>query len=480
MLGEEFGGEDLDDARREADRLDAEFAGLRDRRAATLRDLARKLLPGLSEEAIAAAPGRVRADLAAILARRDARRAERAARLEEAETEARRIEAEAVDLPRRIEEEDELRRRLASRVAEILKDQADYQALAKLADEAGAKLKLDEGRAEALAREAAEKLPPYDRSRLFRYLHDRGFDTLEYHAPGWVRAVDRRVADLIDYPRARQGYEFLKAAPGLVAAEVARRRGVAAGLREQARAIEEAEAEKAGLTASAAKLGGLRQERDRVEGEVARLREAATGFRSEVDKLSRPGDAFHLEAVERLRSALEVTDLPALRTLARGIPGAADDEAVDALAGLDREIRAIGPRRDEVGNRRQAADRLHDELDRLLGRFRRAEFDSDRSYFDADDLGRTVARFEAGEGDGVALWHAIEAAQNFRPRPAAAPDPGGTWAANAPIVFGSTPAHDPGPAWSPPPVNASPPAAPPTFDSPSPPTDGGFSSGGGF
>ncbi len=86
-----------------------------------------------------------------------------------------------------------------------------------------------------MAREAAEKLPQYDRSRLFRYLHDRGFGTSEYQAAGWVKSLDRWVADLIDFPNARNGYEFLKKAPGLVAAEVARRRDQFAELRRRSR-----------------------------------------------------------------------------------------------------------------------------------------------------------------------------------------------------------------------------------------------------
>ena len=49
------------------------------------------------------------------------------------------------------------------------------------------KLKADEERAEELQLEAAEKLPPYDRSRLFCYLHERKFGTPAYPYRGWTR-----------------------------------------------------------------------------------------------------------------------------------------------------------------------------------------------------------------------------------------------------------------------------------------------------
>ena len=65
--------------------------------------------------------------------------------------------------------------------------------------------------------------------------------------PAAARSIDAWVARLIDFGNARQGYEFLKKTPKLVADEVIRRRELFTKLMQQVEALEHAEADKIGL-----------------------------------------------------------------------------------------------------------------------------------------------------------------------------------------------------------------------------------------
>ena len=405
----------LDDCQGEAARLDAQLRDLLARRGEALLGLARHYLPEMSREAIASTFEGIRADLLAILARREAKRDELKARLDQLDEEIRRRNAEVDDVTRRLNEKVAVRERLESAVAEALKANADFQERSKLALQAEERLHRDETRVADLARESAEKLPPYDRSRLFRYLHDRGYGTPAYKPGDWVRALDRRVADLIDYPNAVNGYEFLKKTPELVAAEVSRRRDQFTGLMKQVEAIEKAEADRAGLTAVLAEGDALGDDRDRLVGEVDRLQKDAQGLQQELAGLERTEGEFHRQAIDRFRSFLGETRLAMLQQRARQTPEPEDDAIVADLAGLDARIEAITPGQAELATRRQDADRLQGGLDRVIRQYRQANYDSERSYFEGIDPDRQVSRFEEGSIDADALWRTIRSAQKFRP-----------------------------------------------------------------
>ena len=197
-----------------------------------------------------------------------------------------------------------------------------------------------------MARESAEKLPQYDRSRLFRYLYDRGFGTSGLQVQGLGPLdLDRWVADLIDYPNARNGYEFLKKTPELVAAEVSRRRDQFTELMKQVEAIEKAEADKVGLTAVLAEGDALGLERDRL------VQRARTGSRSrprasskalaEVDQVPEPNSTARRSSGSGRSSARPSS--PCSEKRARQTPEPEDDAIVAELASLDERIDEIGP-----------------------------------------------------------------------------------------------------------------------------------------
>ena len=405
----------LADCQGETDRLDGQMRDLLARRGEALLKLARHYLPEISRPAIESTFEGIRGDLLGILAQREARRNELQAQLNQGNEEVRRRNAEIDDVTNRLNEKVALREQLEAKVAETLKGNADFQERSKLALQAEEKLHHDERRVEDMAKEAAEKLPRYDRSRLFRYLHDRGYGTSDYKPGGWVRSIDRWVAGLIDYPGARQGYEFLKKTPELVAAEVSRRRDLFTELMKQVEAIEKAEADEVGLTAVLAEGDALGTERDRLVHELERLQKQAQEIQQGLAELEQAQNRFYTQAIERFRAFLGETKVAFLQNRARQTPEPDDDAIVAEVAQLDEQIGGITPRVASLAGRRKEADRVQEGLDQVLRKYRRANYDSDRSYFEDFDPDRERARFEDGSMDVDDLWRAIRAAQRFRP-----------------------------------------------------------------
>jgi len=405
------------DCDQEAARLDGELRQLLASRGETLLRLARHYLPEVSRAAIELTFEGIRGDLLAILARRDAKRADLKPRIEEGNVEIARRNQEVDAVTRRLNEKVAQREQLEAQVVEILKGNADFQERSKLALQAEEKLHRDEKRVEELQRESAEKLPAFEKSRLFRYLHDRAYGTSDYQASGWVRSMDRRVADLIHYPTVLPSYEFLTRTPELVAAEVSRRRDQFNELMKQVEGIEKSEADRLGLTALLAEGLAIGTERDQLVQEVAQLQKANQGIQKELADLERAEGEYYREAIDRFQAFLGETQLAFLEKRARQTPESEDDVMVADLASRNQQIEATGSGQAELTERRQRADQIQHGLDRLLRKYRQANYDSDRSILEGLSLPHEIARFEDGEIDSDDLWRSIQQAQSFRPSP---------------------------------------------------------------
>ncbi len=169
---------------------------------------------------------------------------------------------------------------------------------------------------------------------------------------------------------------------------------------------------------------------------------------------------------------------------------------------LDGQIDEIGRRIEGLTRRRKAADRVQEGLDLVIRRYRQANYDSDRSYFEDFDDRDETARFEDGSIDAEDLWRSIQSAQRFRPirvEPSFQPGfPIGAGPSSGQVILGAIvdiaeaaarnashqgfqpqagPSFPTFPTFPSADVGSSAPSMP---DLPSPPSDGGFTSGEGF
>ena len=116
------------------------------------------------------------------------------------------------------------------------------------AEERRAMAERAETRAAEAERERDEKRKPYEADPLFMYLWRRRYGTPDYGATGFTRRMDRWVAKLIGFERARANYHVLLALPTRLRAHAARLRAEDSGAspsdlaRDEARLIGEARA----------------------------------------------------------------------------------------------------------------------------------------------------------------------------------------------------------------------------------------------
>jgi hypothetical protein len=409
-------GNEVDQCQSDVQALEGQTRELLDLRGKALLDLAEHFLPTISRPAIAATFEGIRADLLAILARKEKRQKELEAENSTCTEDTHHREAEIDDVTKRLNVKVAERERLEVQVADVLKQNADFQERSKLAIQAEERLHQNEQRVTQMQQEAAEKLPHYEQSRLFRYLYERGYGTPEYNCRGLILELDRWVARSIRFNEARAGYDFLKKTPELVAAEVDRRRTQFNELMHQVEAIEHAESDKAGLTAVLKEGEELGDRRDALVQELEQLRQKAQRLKDEMSGLDQQQNAFYKEALERFSSFLGKTRMALLEQRARQSPEPDDDAIVSQIGALDRQLDELKPRLASLADHRRAADRVREGFDQIVRRYRRSNFDSRRSFFD-DRLKprRSLEAFRSGEIDAESLWSALRSSQQFRP-----------------------------------------------------------------
>lgn len=502
--------------RAEAAQVEAQVRELVASRGATLQALAKHYLPDLGASPIERSFEGIRAELQAIAAKKEGHRRELQERLAAARGETANEESALAERTQRLNALVARRGELESQVAAALGADPEFARLSREAAEAELMLHRNEQRVEEIRAEAAAKRPAFERSRLFRYLYERGYGTPSYQAQGTIGRLDAWVARLIDFPQARTGYEFLVRTPALVESEVARRREAFDALMGQVEALQERESESAGLTAVLREGQSLGAERDQAVAALARSRQQIAAIETELSGLDSERDVFYQEALQRLSGFLDRTEAGVIQRQAARSPEPEDDAMARQAADLGRSIAQLTDRLTDLGRRRQRSETSLASLERLTTRFRQENYDSDRSSFEnLPDLAGLLAAVRRGDMTAESLWDTLGKSQRFRPlrgEPASPPGqpwsgPGTTAGPVAPpdvvvspvgrVLIGAMgqalgaamqeaawrgvqrrdEAGSPPPTWSQPPTPAAPTPAPAP---PPPPITGGFTSGAGF
>jgi hypothetical protein len=407
--------QELATCQNETGQFDRKIHGLLASRSDLLVKLARHYLPEISRPAVAKSAAEIRDELLAIVARKEARQQELQRKLENCERDAKQTKANLDRVTVSLNDKVKERERLEAQVAESLKNHKDFQDRSKLALQAEEQLHRNEQRVAEIEKEAAEKLPHYESSSLFRYLYDRHFGTPEYHAGRFVTFVDSWVAGLINFRNARIGYSFLKKMPDAVAAEVAGRRQQFDELMKQVDAIQHAEAGRIGLTKVLEEGVALGGERDRLVAAFEQGEQQAQNHRQDLAKLEQVESQFYQQAIERFSKFLGETSDEVLRQRARATPEPEDDALVNELSTLHGQITTLESQSKALTQRRQAVANAQSSLDTLVRRYRQANFDSQRSFFPQGiEVQDDLARLKSGSADAEAVWQKIKSNQQFR------------------------------------------------------------------
>ena len=396
--------------------LDGQMNELVARKGAALLELARHYLPEINRAAIEATFVEIRSSLLEVLGRKERTQAELTARASRFVETCAKLEQQLAEVTDQLNEQVRKRKGLEEVVGEQLQQDVEFQRLTRDAALAEEVLQKNEARVKELQRSAQEKLPPYQRSSLFQYLLRRKYGSAEYTERGWTRNWDKWVADLIDFPRAKQGYEFLTTTPGLMAKEVARRQTEFKLLMQQVEAIEDRYNDAAGLTAVREVGQTLGARRDECVATLEATRREQRQVEDELRQLDRAQGRFYTEAIQKFEQFLGQTETGVLQTRAQRTADPRDDEIVGRIAELNRQIEGLRPRIAQAALDRKLADELAAGAELVVSRFRQNNFDSERSSFSpALDVTSELARYHDGLLKPEELWQTIRRQQQFEP-----------------------------------------------------------------
>ncbi len=214
-----------------------------------------------------------------------------------------------------------------------------------------------------------EKRRPYEADPLFMYLWTRKFGTAAYRANPFTRTMDRLVARVVGYDRARANYALLNEIPERLR-EHSRR--LIADLREErARltALERKALVEAGIEAAEAEMAKAREAVADAERRLAEAREGLSTLDCTYDASVLEGDAPYREAIEVLAAADQRENLDQLYQEALRTPTPRDEELVRRIQATDvminralRQAVDAHQRLKEVAQRRAVIEREWEEL----------------------------------------------------------------------------------------------------------------------
>lgn len=408
-----------DDASRVEDEINAGEQQLDEtivRRGETFVELARHYLPAVNQETVDQSFAALKDDLSNLLARRTREVRNLREKIAELEEPRPRLEAELQLLTRGLNEKVRQRDMLEKQLRDRLATDGDFDQLAQQVLLAENRLKQNEQRVDEIQREADEKLPAYQQSKLFGYLYDRGFRTPQYRGWGLTRRLDGWVGSLIDFRRARKSCEFLLVTPKLMADEVDRRRTECQELADRLDAMRATLAESIGLDSVMREGERLGRRRDRVVSELNQIGDNLDGLKNELSEIEQSQGRFYDEAIQRLKKMLEETSTAVLQQRARQTPQPEDDEIVAEINWLNEQTES---RRLQIGKLREQArqtDQRQRGIEYVLRRCRQYDIDSERCYFDESlDLEDDIQQFMGGAIDHHELLKRLRRHQQFRP-----------------------------------------------------------------
>lgn len=396
--------------------LDQSAGELVERRAKAFLELAEHYLPAINQQTVAGTFQEVRSQLMEVLTRKQRHERELQKTLEADAVAAVQFEQELDRVTTTLNEKVARREELEKIVAERLESDAEFQRLSKEALTAERELNRNEQRVTDIQQEATEKLPSYEKSQLFQYLHKRGYGTSGYNKKGFTKRLDGWVAGLIDFQRARRGYEFLRVTPELMAQEVSRRRDQFNGLMELVEACEDRHGDEVGLTAVMREGQELGQARDNLVADLGKQQDRAEKNRQELMALESSRNEYYEQAVSRMQEFLAGLEDWRLQHTSRSTPETQDDQIVAEVVWIDEELNRTKQQGAELTSEQQTWKRRTAELQELWQRFRRADYDSGRSMFHPDfEIEVHLENFVRGQLSRDDLWSAIRSAQQFAP-----------------------------------------------------------------
>jgi hypothetical protein len=395
-----------------------ETARLRAERMEAFRELARlKLDPATGKDTLGDIDAAERWALTIIAERRATlvRLSERRDAAERAEREAERERHDkAAGFEQALKAVEELRTRVEAdtRVSgDWAGQRAKVEEIAAIATKAEAKA----ANAEA---DRQEKRRPYEADPLFMYLWRRKFGTAEYRAGFLARYLDRKVARLVGYDKARANYVMLNEIPVRLREHADRVKAEADAQRRQLAEVERLALMRAGIEPLQARANEAAQALREAERKLAKAKQALAEFDRTYDTSVLQDDAAFREAVELLAQADAQKDIRQHYNDTMQTPSSKDeaiiqriDATATALVQAAKRIVDLKQQARELARRRAAIESERDE-------FRRRGYDAPHATFNNEAvLSSVLGGILGGLLQGTVLRDVLQGGYHRQPSP---------------------------------------------------------------
>ncbi len=407
--------ENLNELQSAYQELEKQLETLLMQRADEFDVLSKHYLPELTDATVAESFKGVRRDLKRVIRKQKSHKDELRTAIERARQNIQQAQLETDQVTEQLNEKVEARDRLQAVVAEKLKQDQVYIKRTKEAAVAELRLSQNEERLQQVNEDASRKLPSYENSRLFKYLHDRKFGTLDYQSTGLTRRIDRWLARYIGYTKARKSYDFMTVMPGLMAADLQKRRDGFNALMNQIESLETNVEQEVGLTAVIEQGNQLGLRRDELVNQIEDYNREQKVAENELNQLQSSTGQYYQQAVEILQQHLQHTQQSVLEMQAQKSHSLQDDHVVAEIRVLNDQIDSLRPQLKNLSRQRRPLIEKQSGLDDIIRRFRSSNFDSRRSVFpDEFEMGQLVGRFLNDIVDSRGLWKTIRKNQKFQ------------------------------------------------------------------
>ncbi len=395
-----------------------DVARLRIERTEAFRELARLKLNAITKnEVVGQLDAAERQALNLIASRREALNA-LTARRQEAETRVRQAEAErhaaAEALEAALGEVEALRKGVEAQI----RVSADWTEARARLEEVTGQAQQAEKKAVQAETDQNEKRRPYEADPLFMYLWRRKFGSAAYRVNPFSRFMDRLVAGVVGYDKARANYVLLNEIPARLREHARRIMNEMRDARERLTALERRALVAAGIEAAEAQVAEAQGALGDADRRLAEAREALTAMDRTYDSSVLEGDAPYREAVEVLAAADAREDLNQLYQEALRTPTPQDEDIVQRIQATDKRItdalrHAVDAHRQlqEVAQRRATIEHEWEE-------FRRQGYDNPSGSFGNEVvLGNVLGGLLTGAVGGAILGEVLRGGFHQGPSP---------------------------------------------------------------
>ncbi|MEM9122336.1 MAG: hypothetical protein AAGB03_03355 [Pseudomonadota bacterium] len=377
---------DLRRLEKRGEKLGNSLTDIQTEKNVTLRSLATVRLPHVSTDNPASTLLKVEEDVRALLAQRADDHANTHRTLERIDTEIEGLEEERdtaigglADVTDRLDD-------TLGAVQERLERNNAFQATLSRIETLEHQARRAEQKAAQAQADREEKGKPYEEDPLFAYLWRRRFGTSDYKALSLFRYLDGVVARRIRYEEARINYHMLLEIPKRLSDHAASLRAGVEAAMDELKSLEDEAQNAAGIPALRESLAKQEAAIAAVDARLETQRETQQKLSRRIRTLSLGDDPHNRQALDLLAAGYGDVSVATLRRAATLTEDLTDDELIDELDALDREIaEAEGELQDVRKLIARQADRVED-LEEIAREFKNRDYDRPGSIFDDDDI----------------------------------------------------------------------------------------------